>query len=158
MPDEIKYFSASDLYDNLYKQQSVEEEEKESIAERKPVLPPAPSGGKWSGVPEKQAAAAEQQRIKEEHEARIYKPRFTGTDIRAVGGRDFEREYAKKLAMESKISVAPLQFNENGSIDVGRNIDRDTYGAYWHDFMIGTWTEGKIDPDRYAGYHITKKV
>ena len=156
MPDEIKYFSASDLYDNLYKQQSVEEEEKKSIAERKPVLPPAPSGGKWSGVPEKQAAAAEQQRIKEEHEARIYKPRFTGTDIRAVGGRDFERESAKKLAMESKISVAPLQFNEDGSIDVGRNIDRDTYGAYWHDFMIGTWTEGKIDPDRYAGYHITK--
>ena len=32
MPDEIKYFSASDLYDNLYKQQSVEEEEKKSIA------------------------------------------------------------------------------------------------------------------------------
>ena len=30
MPDEIKYFSASDLYDNLYKQKSVEEEEKKS--------------------------------------------------------------------------------------------------------------------------------
>jgi len=156
MPDEIKYFSASDLYDNLYKQQSVEEEEKKSIAERKPVLPPAPSGGKWSGVPEKQAAAAEQQRIKEEHEARIYKPRFTGTDIRAVGGRDFERESAKKLAMESKISVAPLQFNEDGSIDVGRNIDRGGAGSYLHDTFIGSWTEGKIDPDRYAGYHITK--
>ncbi len=156
MPDEIKYFSASDLYDNLYKQQSVEEEEKESIAERKPVLPPAPSGGKWSGVPEKQAAAAEQQRIKEEHEARIYKPRFTGTDIRAVGGRDFERESAKKLAMESKISVAPLQFNEDGSIDAGRNIDRGGAGSYLHDTFIGSWTEGKIDPDRYAGYHITK--
>lgn len=156
MPDEIKYFSASDLYDNLYKQQSVEEEEKESIAERKPVLPPAPSGGKWSGVPEKQAAAAEQQRIKEEHEARIYKPRFTGLDVRAVGGRDFERESAKKLAMESKISVAPLQFNEDGSIDAGRNIDRGGAGSYLHDTFIGSWTEGKIDPDRYAGYHITK--
>ena len=160
MPDEIKYFSASDLYDNLYKQKSVEEEEKKSILDRQPEPPQAPAGMRYSGIPEQRAAAekaaAEQQRIKEEYEARIYKPRFAGLDVRAVGGRDFERESAKKLAMESKISVAPLQFNEDGSIDVGRNIDRGGIGAGFYDALIGSWTEGKIDPERYAGYHITQ--
>ena len=155
MPDEIKYFSASDLYDNLYKQKSVEEEEKKSILERGPLPPPGPRGVTWSDHPERAAEAAEQKRLQEEHEARINKPRWSAP-VTAVGGRNFERESAKKLAMDSKISVAPLQFNEDGSIDVGRNIDRDTYGAYWYDFTIGTWTEGKIDPDRYAGYHITQ--
>ena len=70
MPDEIKYFSASDLYDNLYKQKSVEEEEKKSILDRQPEPPQAPAGMRYSGIPEQRAAAekaaAEQQRIKEE--------------------------------------------------------------------------------------------